>query len=131
MEQIFNLINMLMNISVNKTRESSAQLLITVRKLILLGLVALGAMALFCVGVAIIVADLARQIENPMIIGIVLSLFSVIVLIICFQKKAWVKTKPTPTEPLAHVPSPIEAALALLITDIVSERQLKRKSDTL
>lgn len=130
MEQILQILPMLLNGSLNKARDTSAQLIITARKLVLLGLIALGAMALFCIGVAVIVADLAKQIENPMIIGVVLSLVSAVILVVCFRKKAWIKTKPISSEPVAHVPSPIEEALALLITDIVSERQLKRKSET-
>lgn len=126
MSELLKMIEMVMNFTVSKSRDTSAQLLITARKLILLALLALGAMTLFCVGIVIVVADLARQVENPMIIGIVLSLSSAIVLLICFQKKSWIKTKPVIIDQGPKIPSPIETALALLITDIVSERQTKR-----
>lgn len=131
MSEILKMIEMVMNFTVSKSRDTSAQLLITARKLILLALLALGAMTLFCVGIVIVVADLARQVENPMIIGIVLSLSSAIVLLICFQKKSWIKTKPVSVDQGPKIPSPIETALALLITDIVSERQTKRNETTL
>lgn len=126
MSELLKMIEMVMNFTVTKSRETSTQLLITARKLILLALMALGAMMLFCVGIVIVVADLARQVENPMIIGIVLSLSSAIILLICFQKRSWVKTKPVAVDSGPKVTSPIETALALLITDIVSERQTKR-----
>jgi glucan phosphoethanolaminetransferase (alkaline phosphatase superfamily) len=130
MEQIFKIVEMLMGFSVMKSQAASKQLLVTVRKLVILVLIALGAMALFCVGIAIVVANLAQQMEHPILIGSILSLISVITLVVCLQQKSWMKPEAREEEQRTPPkgPGPVEQALALLITDIVMERQNKRKS---
>lgn len=128
MDQIFKIIEMFVGFSTAKSQISSKQLVETARKLIIITLISLGAMALFCVGIAIIFASVANQVEHPILIGAGLAVISLIALVLCLRHKSWVKTELEKEEPAVKVPSPMEQALALLITDFVMERQAKRKS---
>lgn len=128
MDQIFKIIEMFLGFSTAKSQISSKQLVETARKLIIITLISLGAMALFCVGIAIIFASIANQVEHPILIGAALAVISLIALVLCLRHKSWVKTEFEKEEPAVKAASPMEQALALLITDFVMERQTKRNN---
>ena len=128
MDQIFKIIEMFVGFSTAKSQISSKQLVETARKLIIITLISLGAMALFCVGIAIIFASIANQVEHPILIGASLAVISLIALVLCLRHKSWVKTEFEKEEPAVKAASPMEQALALLITDFVMERQAKRNN---
>lgn len=127
MDQIFKIIEMFVGFSTAKSQITPKQLVETARKLVIITLVSLGAMALFCVGMAIVFASLANKVEHPILVGLGLSVVSVIALVVCLRHKSWVKTEAEPEEAHAKIASPMEQALALLITDFVMERQAKRE----
>lgn len=77
-----------------------------------------------------VVIDLAAQIEKPLIVGSILAVLSLSVFFICLSQKAWMKAAAIDSESKKSTAtaSPVEEALALLIKDIVEERQIKRLS---
>ncbi|MBY0515435.1 MAG: hypothetical protein K2P81_00900 [Bacteriovoracaceae bacterium] len=126
MDTFTKIIELLMNLMTAKSQGISKQIVLTARKLILLILLACLSAALFCVGVSMVVIDVAQKIENPVMVGSILASVALIGLILCLNQKQWLKSSSIKEEATPRGPSPIEQALALLITDIVSERQLKR-----
>lgn len=126
MDQIFKIFEVVMDITAAKSQTVSKQLMVTVRKLTVFVIIALACMALFCVGVSIVVIDLANQIEKPLIVGSILAVLSLSVFFICLSQKAWLKAAAISSETKKNAASPVEDALALLIKDIVEERQMKR-----
>jgi hypothetical protein len=65
---------------------------------------------------------------NPLMVGLALAGLSLLVLVISLRQKTWLKAANLTEEKVPQGPSPLEQALALLITDIVAERQVKRKN---
>lgn len=129
MEQIFKILEMFMGLSVAKSQASTKQIITAARRLVIIALISLGAMALFCVGIAMIVIDLAHEIDHPVLVGSVLAVISLIAMLVGLRQKAWVKASaPKEEDESPRVASPVEQALAMLIMDIVSERQAKRSS---
>lgn len=126
MDHIFKILEVVMSITSAKSQTISKQVMATVRKLIVFVIIALACMALFCVGVSMVVIDVANQIEKPLIVGSILAVLSLSIFFICLSQKAWMKAAAIKSESNKSTTSPVEEALALLIKDIVEERQMKR-----
>ncbi len=123
-----SIIEFIMTLAMNKTQGASRQLVLHSRKLIIVGLIALASTALFCVGIAMVVVELAQKIENPVMVGSILAGIALVALYLSLRKKQWLKTANVEEKTVSKEPGPIELALALLITDIVTERQQQRAS---
>jgi hypothetical protein len=129
MDQVIRIIEIIFRSSLSKSQNLSRQFLLLLRKFLILTLVALGSVLLFCVGVAIVVVDLARYIERPALLGGALALLAGITIMICLRQRAWLKVADLPDAgSLPKGPGPMEQALALLITDLVEERKAKRNA---
>ncbi len=128
MDQIFKVMELVMNATVQKSQVMSRQVLNNVRRIIIFIVIALGSMVLFCVGVSMAVSELARQLDRPVMLGSVLAALSLCIFFYCLSQKAWLKTTTPNIENNKQMPSPIEEALGLLIKDFVVERQMKRDS---
>ena len=128
MDQVFKIIEIMMNAGIQKSQVVSKQLVSGVRRIVIFILVSLGCMVLFCVGVSMALSDLALRIERPDLVGSILAIVSLAVFVYCLSQKAWMKTVAQNNENVKQGPSPIEEALALLITDFVVERQTKRQA---
>ena len=135
MDQIFKIIELIMNVTAAKSQTVSKQLMTTARKIIIFVIISLGAMALFCVGVSMAVADLAKQYDDQstaswtgsVTIGLLLASLSLSLFFYCLSQKAWLSAASI-NDSAKKAPSPIEEALAILIKDIVVERQIKRQT---
>ncbi len=126
MDQLLGLLEIFMGAASSKTQNFSKQLLTSARKIIIFIGIALASVVLFCVGISMVVIDLSREFENAMLVGSILATFSFCVFLFCLSQRAWIKAAAIKEEPKKSPPSPIEEALALLIKDLVEERQLKR-----
>lgn len=139
MDQIFKLFEVFMSLTTAKSQTLSKQVLGTIRKLLIVVVASLGAMALFCVGVSVAIFDLAKQLEmnsgvvftGPFKVGCSLAFISLGIFIYCLSQKAWLEAAAMKEENKPKGPSPIEEALAVLIKDIVVERQTKRQAEDL
>jgi hypothetical protein len=111
-----------------------------IRQIVILIVVAIGALAIFCVGVSIAVNDLLKNIDlhgqitfsatlmgSSLLIGITLG-----ILFYCLREKTWMtltgieREKREERQKSTPAVSPIENAIALLITDFVEERNRQR-----
>jgi len=128
MDQFFKIFEVIMEFTAEKSQTISKQLLATVRRTILYVIVSLGAMTLFCVGISMALTDLALQLDKPIMVGLILAFISLCVFIFSLSHKPWVNAASITNEVKKNETSPIEEALALLIKDIVEERQSKRVS---
>jgi FtsH-binding integral membrane protein len=128
MDQFFKLFEVIMDFTAVKSQTISKQLLGTVKRTILYVIVSLGAMTLFCIGISMALTDLALQLDKPLMVGLILAFISLCVFIFSLSQKPWVNAASITNEVKNNENSPIEEALALLIKDIVEERQAKRVS---
>jgi hypothetical protein len=128
MDEIFKVFEVVMNLTAAKSQTVSKQVMTTARRLVIFVLIALGCMILFCVGISIAATNLAIQLDNPILVGSVLAVLSLSIFFICLSQKIWVKAAAIKPENKNSAPSPVEDALALLIKDIVQERQAIRNT---
>lgn len=126
MDEILKIFEVVMNLTTAKSETVSKQLMTTVRRIIIFVLISLGCMILFCVGVSIAATNLAIQLDDPILVGSVLAVLSLAIFFICLSQKVWIKAASIKKENKNSAPSPVEDALALLIKDIVQERQISR-----
>ncbi|MBA2404508.1 MAG: hypothetical protein H0V66_07045 [Bdellovibrionales bacterium] len=126
MDQLLGLLEIFMGAASSKSQSLSKQLLITARKIVIIIGIALAAVVLFCVGVSMAIIDLSREFENATLVGSILAAISLCVFLFCLSQRSWLKAAAIKEEPTKSATSPIEEALALLIKDLVEERQLKR-----
>lgn len=129
-----------------KSQALTANVVNHVRYMVMLALIAIAALALFCVGVSMMLEDVLKNIDlnggftnTATFYGsLTLTLITLGTICYCMREKTWLKATgiEKDEEKKSSGPaqtSPIENALALVITDFVQERQQQRaheKSDT-
>ncbi|MNK01238.1 hypothetical protein D3C87_190330 [compost metagenome] len=112
------------------------QVVMHVRSLSLVIISCIGSLALFCVGVSLLIAKLAGQVDadegfsftSGMIVYSAMVIVSAGVLTYALRKDTWLKAvgfEQKPTE--ARKSGALESAVALLVMDFVEERQNRRK----
>ena len=135
MDYFLKIFELLTNFTAAKSQTMSKQVVTTVRKIIGFVIIALGSMALFCVGVTMAVSELASQLDQSQGViwngklssGTILATLSLATFLYFLSQKAWLKAASLKQEEQGSGPSPMEEALSLLIKDIVVERQMKRQ----
>ena len=126
MDEIFKIFEVVMSLTAAKSQTVSKQVINKVRRLVIFVLISLGCMILFCIGVSIAATNLAIELNNPILVGSILAVFSLSIFFICLSQKIWLNAASEKNENKNSAPSPVEDALALLIKDIVQERQTNR-----
>lgn len=116
------------------------QLVVHLRALSLIITSCVGALALFCVGVSLLIARVAAQFDSSesfyfstsMWIYLGMTIISGGVLIYTLRKSTWLKTLgfEQKQEPTSGKSGALESAVALLIMDFVEERQSRRKESS-
>lgn len=123
MESLGKILEIFFSLLTQKTQSISEEILGVIKMLFVRLMIAAAALAFFCIGLSMILTKLAHQWEQEMMVGSVIAGFSLIVFIMAIVS-GFFKTKTHKKKNSG--PSPIEQALALLITDIVEERKAKR-----
>lgn len=113
------------------------QLVLHLRSLSLIVTSCIGALALFCVGLSLLISRIAGQFDSDeafyfstgMWIYLAMTLISAAVLIYSLRRQTWLKVmgfveKPQTTQGKSGA---LESAVALLVMDFVEERQSRRK----
>ncbi|WP_295905867.1 hypothetical protein [uncultured Bdellovibrio sp.] len=113
------------------------QLVLHLRSLGLIITSCVGALALFCVGLSLLIARIAGQFDSSesfyfstsMWIYLAMTVISAGVLIYTLRKDTWLKAMGFEQKPQAASgkSSALESAVALLVMDFVEERQSRRK----
>ena len=137
MDYFLKIFELLTNFTAAKSSTMSKQVVTTLRKIIAFVIIALGSMALFCVGVTMAVSELASQIDNNQSVdwngkltsGVILAVITLGTFLYFLSQKAWLKAASLREEEKKSGPSPMEEALSILIKDIVVERQMKREQE--
>lgn len=117
------------------------QVVMHVRSLTFIVVSCLGSLALFCVGLSLLIASLAKQVDaeggfsfsNGMIVYSVMVVVSLGVLVYGLKRETWLRALGFETRPQPAASSKsgaLENAVALLVMDYIEERQSRReKSD--
>lgn len=125
-----------------KSQALTANVVNHVRYMVMLALIAIAALALFCVGVSMLLEDVLKNIDlhggftsTATFYGsLILTLLTLGTIVYCMREKTWLKATGIEREEQKRAPgaaqtSPIENALALVITDFVQERQHQRTQE--
>lgn len=118
------------------------QVVLHLRAVVILVVIGVGSLALFCVGVSLLISHLATQLDSSSSFswGVGTSIYtgltviSLGVLLFSLRQRTWLKSMgfeargPSATAGSGKKGSPLENAVALLVMDFVEERQRRRNS---
>lgn len=126
-----------------KSQELTANVVNHVRHIVTIALIAIAALALFCVGVSMMLEDVLKNIDlhgaftsTATFYGsLALTLITLGTICYCMREKTWLKVtgiekeEEKRSQASSASTSPMETALALVITDFVQERQHQRSQE--
>lgn len=125
-----------------KSQALTASVLNHIRQMVVLVVIAIAALALFCVGVSMLLEDVLRNIDLHGVFTVTATFYGSLALTLvtlgtigyCLRERTWLQVTGVEKEEEKRSSStaqtsPIENALALVITDFVQERQHHRASE--